>query len=86
MIVVRVELWSVVDGKKTEIARMAITNTGTGTRSRGNYNGQTFRGRTTGDLDRGIIARTGVVTDYPRLSVHVWNLVARMLTAMDYYK
>jgi hypothetical protein len=83
MIVVRVELWSAITGKKSELARMHICNVG-GTVKRGNYSARTFHGRSAAYLDKGRVARTGEVKDYPRLAVHVWNLVRRALEAMKY--
>jgi hypothetical protein len=83
MLVVRVELHSAITGEVTEIAKMRIANTGTGTPARGNYVGSTIKkGR---DMRLvGSIMRMGEVFDYPRKSKHVWNLVARMLKAMEY--
>ena len=69
MIVVRVELWSAITGKKTEIARMHISNTGAGSNRRCDYTGESFVGRD---------------STAPRLDLHVWNLVTRMLTSMGY--
>jgi hypothetical protein len=79
MLVIKVELWphGFEPGKK-ELALMHIWNDGLGSHTLGNYGGRTFRKGT----DK--VTRTGKVKDYPRLSLHVWNLVARMLTAMDY--
>lgn len=83
MIVVRVELHSAITGKVTEIARAAICNVG-GTRQRGDYRCISFRGRDKESLDKMMPNRTGEVTNYPRLSIHVWHLVARALIAMGY--
>lgn len=83
MIVIRVELWSAVTGEKTELARMRISNVG-GTDTIGNYDAVTFRGRTTADLNRNAIQRQCQVRGHPRLSQHVWNLVAKALTGMGY--
>lgn len=84
MIVVRVELWSAITGEKTELARMHICNTGGGTRERGDYQATAFRGRDSAALDRRVPQRTGAVLAYPRLKLHVWNLVARALSGMGY--
>lgn len=87
MIVVRVELWSAIDGSHREIARMRIANDGKASAAnaaRGTYNGETLVGRSTSALDRGQVQRRGRVEDYPRHDLHVWNLVARMLAAMGY--
>jgi hypothetical protein len=84
MIIVRIELWSAVTGKTTELARMHISNNGHGSSRRGHYDGTTFIGRSSQALDRLRVSKTGAVTNYPRLDLHVWNLVARMLKAMGY--
>ena len=84
MIVVRVELHSAVNGRVTEIARIVIANDGTGSNTVGNYRGLAYRGRCARQLDRRVVTRTGIVRDYPRLRIHVWNLVARMLASMGY--
>ncbi|MPT48016.1 MAG: hypothetical protein E2598_06295 [Sphingobium sp.] len=83
MIVIRVELWSAITGEKIEIARMNISNTG-GTENIGNYACETLRGRSTADLNRRIVQRKGRVLSHPRLSQHVWHLVAKALTGMGY--
>lgn len=83
MIVVRVELWSAITGEKSEIARMHISNVG-GTENLGNYDCQTFRGRSAADLSRLNVQRECQVRSHPRLSQHVWNLVTKALTGMGY--
>jgi hypothetical protein len=83
MIIVRVELHSAITGKKTEIARMLIDNIG-GTRNRGHYRCRSLRGRSAMALDQREVQRAGEVTDYPRLDLHVWNLVARALGSLGY--
>jgi hypothetical protein len=83
MIIVRVELHSAVTREVTEIARMRICNVG-GTNERGNYSAETFRGRSARQLSRMIRQRSAGVENYPRLKVHVWNLVALALAAMRY--
>jgi hypothetical protein len=87
VIVVRVELWSAVTGQRTELARMRISNDGRTTTANsrfGDYLGETLRGRSEAALDQGQRQRSGRVVGYPRLSLHVWHLVARMLVAMGY--
>lgn len=84
MIVVRVELWAARDGSKRELARMHICNTGESAGRRRNYFGKTFIGRTTNALDRKTVSKEGSVEDYPAESLHVWNLVRRMLAGMGY--
>lgn len=83
MIVVRVELHSAKTGRISELARMTVCNEG-GSETRGTYRVQTYRGRSRDALDRRAIARTGWVVDYPRLSLHVWNLVMRALASVGY--
>lgn len=84
MIIVRVELHSAITGKITELARLRICNDGTGNASRRHYTGVSFRGRSTSALNRHTPMRHGSVRDYPAPTLHVWNLVARMLAAMGY--
>ncbi len=87
MIVIRVELWSAVNGSKTEIARAMIDNIG-GTERVGNYAARTYRGRNERDLDRAMLAdtvtRSGKVDGHRRLDLHVWHLVGKALAAMGY--
>lgn len=84
MIVVKVELHSAVTRRVSEIARMHIINDGGGTRARGNYEVMTCRGRSAASLSQGVPQRKGFVRNYPRLAIHVWNLVAAALSSMDY--
>lgn len=89
MIVVRVELHSAVTGKVSEIARAIIYNDGTGTSKRGNYTTFMAPGVLKGDTMNPIRIhmrkrRESKVLNYPRASKHVWNLVARCLSAMGY--
>ena len=96
MIIVRIELWSAVTREVTELARMKICNVG-GTHQRCDYEAVTFRGRDRAALDRETVQRSCRVENagddaerscrienYPRLAVHVWNLVARALDKMGY--
>jgi hypothetical protein len=83
MIVVRVELHSAITHKVTELARMHISNIG-GTDDLGDYDVKTLRGRSREALDKGIVNRTGNVTRYPRLAIHVWHLVHDALKAVNY--
>ena len=87
MIVVRVELWSAISGKRTELARMTLDNIG-GTESSGDYRVRTLRGRSEEQLHRamilGTVQREGRVMGHARLALHVWNLVAKALIAMGY--
>lgn len=84
MIIVRVELVSAITGQTTELARMQITNDGTGSATQGSYGGMTFRGRSKPALDQRSVSRQGRVEGFPRKSTHVWSLVARMLANMGY--
>ena len=87
MLVVRVELWSAVTGEKTELARMEIANKGDHpVHSKGNYSVRTLRGRSTKDLDGRTTQRSAEVKDWPRLALHIWNLVAVSLAEMGYGK
>lgn len=89
MIVVKVELWSAITGRKTELARMEIVNDGelsVQNRSRGDYAVRALKGRSTEDLDKRVVQRESKVLNYPRLAVHVWNLVRRALDSMGYDK
>lgn len=90
MIVVKVELWSAISGHKTELARMVIDNVG-GTDQLGDYRCRTLRGRSAEALDRAMLSmdgtgatRSAAVLRHHRLREHVWNLVAKALTAMAY--
>ena len=85
MIVVRVELHSAVDGRVTELARAHICNIG-GTKTLGDYEARTLRGRSTQALDAEQIQRIGKVERHPRQALHVWHLVAKALSAMGYGK
>lgn len=83
--IVRVELHSAVTREVTEIARMHIANVG-GSRTAGDYEAATLRGRDSGTLDRGNITRQGKVLGHQRLALHVWHLVAKALSGMGYGK
>lgn len=89
MIVVRVELHSAITGEQTELARMVIDNIG-GTTQLGDYRVRTMRGRSSKSLDKAMFAnpptatREGRIYKHPRLREHVWNLVAKALSAMNY--
>ena len=89
MIVVRVELHSAITNKVTEIGRMVIVNDGTGDHHTGNYYGKAIMGKSDHNFSReeivrAPITRVGKVTGYKRQSLHVFNLVARMLASMRY--
>jgi hypothetical protein len=90
MIVVRVELWSAISGKTTELARMMIDNDGTHeNHRRGNYNGRTYKGRSQDILHKamlnmGPVSHVGRVENHARLQEHIWVLVTKMLISMGY--
>lgn len=89
MIVVRVELWSAIDGSVSELARMTIDNIGVSPNQQlGTYRTRTLRGRSAEALHKAMLAQTvqreGKVIDHPRLREHVWNLVAKALTGLGY--
>lgn len=83
MIIVTVHLASAIDGSVQELARMEICNEG-GTVNLGDYGCRTLRGRSTADLNRRVTQRDAKVLKHPRLREHVWNLVAKSLSAMGY--
>jgi hypothetical protein len=78
VIVVKVELWSAVTRKVTELGRMTIANDGRRSLAdpaRGDYSVEVCKRGTTS----GPSARTAEVKDYPRRSYSIWRLVARAL-------
>ena len=87
MIVVKVELWSAVNGQVTELARMTIDNIG-GDQNHGDYRVRTLRGRSAEALHRAMLTngvqREGKVLRHARLREHVWNLVAKGLSGLGY--
>lgn len=83
MIVVKVELHSAITGEITEIAMMEIANIG-GSNTIGNYDCCTLRGRSAQAFTQRQVQRKAKVLGHPRLSQHVWNLVAKSLKAMGY--
>lgn len=83
MIVVRFELHSANTGRVTELARMIICNIG-GTRNSGDYSVEIMRGRSREALDKRIVHKRAKVLGHPRLSQHVWHLVAKALKASGY--
>ena len=91
MIIVKVELWSAIDGRKQELARMVIDNIG-GSETKGDYRTRTLRGRNARALDLAMLGmpatvqREGKVIGHARLKEHVWNLFAKSLSGMGYGK
>lgn len=83
MIVIRVELFSAITGRKTELARMEITNVSGGGRIR-DYEVRTLRGRSTKALNRRTTQRSARIDKFPSLSRHVWALITKALIAMGY--
>lgn len=91
MIVVKVELWSAIDGRRTELARMQIDNIGVNdTGTFGDYHVGTFAGRNEKSLHEALrkqrYLKEGKVLHHARLAQHVWNLVAKGLTTLGYGK
>ncbi len=84
MLVIKIELWSAITGKKTELARMHICNTGEGDKEHGNYIGKTFRGRSKKQLDKMTVSRSGEISNWSRQRNNVWKLIAKMLNQMGY--
>lgn len=94
MIVVNVHLDSAISRTRDkELARVHIANVG-GTDELGDYRATSLRGRSTEQLDQGIINRTGEVHGFARNREHVLarnrehvlNLVCKALIAMGYGK
>lgn len=92
MIVVSVILHSAVTGEVKEIARSVIHNVG-GTGKHGDYESFSCRGRDKDALQSSMVSilrgqsepvHKGRVEKHPRVEQHVWNLVAKSLTAMGY--
>lgn len=95
MIVVKVELWSAITGKRTELARMMIANRDQSEDGKkADYECFVYRGRSADALQTSMtghaqgykngITRKGKVLNHPRLAEHVWNLVAKALSGMGY--
>ena len=84
MLVVKIELWSAITGKRQEIGRMYIANDGSsGNPKKGNYNVKVARKNSKDYKGWEKISHTreGKVLDYPRLSYNVWRLILRSLKA-----
>lgn len=83
MIVVKIELWSARTGRVTEIGRTYITNDGTGTDDRRNYDVWICRrGRYAPPGDyKSAATRTASITKFPSKAYNVWRLIARALKA-----
>ena len=94
MIVVSVILHSAITGEVKEIARSVIHNVG-GSNELGDYETFACRGRDKDTLQSSMVSilrkkskpvHEGRIERHPRNSQHVWNLVAKSLTAMGYGK
>lgn len=90
MIVTTIELHSAIDGRTEELGTLVICNDGTGSGSKGNYDGRMYR---KGDAERhgkrGLWwkakpTREARVEGHPRLAQPVQSLVAKMLKEMGY--
>ena len=80
MIVVNVRLLSAISHDRDKhLGTLTICNDGTGTKTRGNYTVD-FAGASGGK------GKSGVVLDYPREAVEIWNLVRRACEAAGYTK
>jgi hypothetical protein len=87
MIIIKVELHSAVTGKVQELARMHIINQGSTTIKNpnfGDYQVQTFRGRSKEILDKLTISKATIIHNWRRNDYHVWNLICKALTKMGY--
>lgn len=98
MIVVRLELHSARTGQIEDLGQIIIANTGTGTRTKGNYEvrqsrkGKPFVKMPEGKIDTSAYdseayskpVRGGLVGGHARLSKPVWNLVFKALKALGH--
>jgi hypothetical protein len=78
------KLWRANTGRVTEIARAEIVNDGAGTDAIGHYDVRMLRGARAPEFEQGRAQRKGKVHNYRRTRLHVWNLVALSLLAMDF--
>jgi hypothetical protein len=85
MLMVRIELYSAVDGRVEELGRMYLANDGKGTESSSTYDVAVCRKGVPGIPENiggfEAAARTGRVLDYSRKSYNVWRLISRALLA-----
>lgn len=90
MLVLKLELHSAITGKVTTLGSMLIANDGSGSTSRGNYFGETYRKGNDSWLklplfrNRPKAVRKGTVAGYPRKTLPVWCLVKQMLDDMGF--
>lgn len=86
MIVVKIELWSAITHRISEIGRMYIANDGSGSAERGDYKAVVCK-RGNDKIPRPLDpagpqpTRAGAIKDYPRLAYNVWRLIARACLA-----
>jgi hypothetical protein len=96
MIVVRVELWSAVTGKVTDLGTVCIDNVG-GTDARGDYRARAYSKGKWKRFARYLQPppawalirhakpnRTGGITNHPRKTAPIWTLVRKALESMEY--
>jgi hypothetical protein len=80
MIKITVELISAISSSRNKLLGTAIIcNDGSGTETKGNYTAL-FRGALGGN------GKSGVIKDYPRKAVSIWNLIRRACEAAGYDK
>ncbi len=88
MIRVCVYLLSAISPDRSrELARLDIWNDGETTADndrRGTYHAQSYRGRSTEELDKAIPMKRASVGNWPRHDLHIWNLVRLTLEFMGY--
>jgi len=73
MIVVKVEMWPLGDESRAyEMVRATVTNTGSGTKTRGNYRVRLY------DKRKNLWRETSIF-NWPRQAKHVWRLIALAL-------
>ena len=80
MLVLKLEIWPRGDEDRAkEIGRTYITNDGSGSTRRGNYDACVCRRGTRRPPPGGTFTREGRVEMYPRRSYNVWRLIIRAL-------
>lgn len=85
MLIITIDLYSAVTGKRKNLGTLMIANDGTGTNSRGNYYAHAFRaGTELKELRNKKPIRKSKILNYPRLTAPVWSLIAEALKGMGY--
>jgi hypothetical protein len=85
MIEINVHLKSAISrSRDKELARFVICNDGSSDGALRNYHVESYRGRSTAQLDRRKPSRSGQVRHHKSDAEHVLNLVAKALQAMGY--